>query len=1228
MKGRERANYCSEDWTVPTTLTLPSLLGAPSASWFVFACLLLGEPTCLTAQQPTTPPPVVQSNLVESSPTQFGQAPVNAVPGGTPNAPVNAPVNAPSVAAPNTAATVQSGTPQNATPPAQPPSVPANTPPVQPAQTLSPYEATLQAIAGRQLKLQEDPEKTAEVKEPLLKLYQQATLDLKSAIEAQKSRTQWIARIATAPRSLDEAKTKRSQTASRATISDTLDYMSFDEVQKELQELQAKLTTATDARTKLAEQVVAREKRRKELPQVLSDARAKVDSLNTVNPPTTPANEDPLTKEALGWAATAARAFATETLQTLESEQRAYEAEAELLLLQLELAQANEKQLQEPVRKVTDELNRMRQDRILQLRDEVRALVTDLPQELQPISADLLKRISDWLALAAKKAAIKADLDSSKSTFDRWKDRFTKMQNRVEPQDGQDIVAGFNSWVGLMLRKQRSELPDPNRLRGQLRYYQQEMHAADSMLFDLEDVLLNNNIRLESNRSNILVSGATGDLRSEQLLLEKFKEVVSAIQVDVDSYLNDLYQVADMKEQTRSLALKYQAFIDEHVLWIRSCDQLERSDWIPMLEAFRWLVSYDNWIRLINEIVADAVSSPWWYALFATVWILSITNQARFRRALARSSEHAAKKNCTAIRFTAEAVAYTLLICSPVPMLFLFTYFRLANLNDGEGNFSTAIGTGLLVAMVVFIPLEIFRQISRLDGLGLKHFDWTDAGAKLLRTNLRWLIDFSTPLTIITATFSTHNNPRWEASLGRVAFILLMTVLAAFFARVFVPRTGILARYLKAYPNGWFDRLRFGWYSALVVSPLILAALSFIGYYYTAQRLAAHLNTTLWVVIGLTIFFFLLRRWLTLSRKKLMLAQAKQRLADAAKRDPSQPLATPLAEDAEVNLVVINEQTMRLVSSLIVVSALVAVSMIWSDVLPAIALLDNFRLWSVQGDKPDETIVITLANLVLIIPILALMVIAGRNVPGLLEIALLQHLPITSAVRYAITTLSRYTIVFVGILFLFNTIGLRWASIQWLVAALGVGLGFGLQEIFANFVSGLILLFEQPIRVGDVITLDGTTGAVSKIRMRATTIVNWDRQELIIPNKDLITGKLLNWTLSDTTNRIVINVGIAYGSDTEKACATIMEICQKHPNILTDPAPVVSFDSFEDSNLKITLRAFLANLDVRLLTLHELNTGIHQRFNQEGIEISFPQRDLHIRSIPPQMAQWFERSKP
>ena len=137
--------------------------------------------------------------------------------------------------------------------------------------------------------------------------------------------------------------------------------------------------------------------------------------------------------------------------------------------------------------------------------------------------------------------------------------------------------------------------------------------------------------------------------------------------------------------------------------------------------------------------------------------------------------------------------------------------------------------------------------------------------------------------------------------------------------------------------------------------------------------------------------------------------------------------------------------------------------------------------------------------------------------------------------------------------------------------------------------------------------------------MRATTVTNWDRQELIIPNKDLITGRLVNWTLSDTTNRVVVNVGVAYGTDTDRACDLLKQICHEHANIAKEPAPLVTFEGFGDSTLDLVIRCYLTSLDNRLSTVHELHTNIHEQFNAEGIEISFPQRDLHLRSFPKEL---------
>jgi potassium efflux system protein len=186
-----------------------------------------------------------------------------------------------------------------------------------------------------------------------------------------------------------------------------------------------------------------------------------------------------------------------------------------------------------------------------------------------------------------------------------------------------------------------------------------------------------------------------------------------------------------------------------------------------------------------------------------------------------------------------------------------------------------------------------------------------------------------------------------------------------------------------------------------------------------------------------------------------------------------------------------------------------------------------------------------------------------------------------------------------------------------LVAALSVGLGFGLQEIVANFVSGIILLFEQPIRVGDIVTVDGTTGTVSKIRIRATTIVNYDRQELVIPNKTFITGQLINWTLSDTVNRVLITVGVSYGSDTRQAMELIRQAAHEQTNVLDDPAPIITFEAFGDNSLTLNLRAYLGDLDRRLATITELHQAILDKFREADIEISFPQRDVHLTTIEP-----------
>jgi potassium efflux system protein len=262
---------------------------------------------------------------------------------------------------------------------------------------------------------------------------------------------------------------------------------------------------------------------------------------------------------------------------------------------------------------------------------------------------------------------------------------------------------------------------------------------------------------------------------------------------------------------------------------------------------------------------------------------------------------------------------------------------------------------------------------------------------------------------------------------------------------------------------------------------------------------------------------------------------------------------------------------------------------------------------------------VTVADIGLAILIGIVTFVCARNVPGLMEISVLQRLPLDKSVRYAVTSITSYAIILLGIILAFNAISVGWSKVQWLATALTFGLAFGLQEIFANFVAGLILLFERPIRVGDVVTVDDVTGVVSRIRIRATTITNWDRKEYVIPNKEFITGRTLNWTLSDETSRVVINVGVAYGSNVERAKELLLEVCNSHPIILDDPPTVVTFEGFGDNSLNLVVRTFLPDLSNRLKVIDDLHTAIDHAFREAEIEIAFPQRDLHLRSVDPSL---------
>ncbi|MEJ2705700.1 MAG: mechanosensitive ion channel, partial [Sedimentisphaerales bacterium] len=461
---------------------------------------------------------------------------------------------------------------------------------------------------------------------------------------------------------------------------------------------------------------------------------------------------------------------------------------------------------------------------------------------------------------------------------------------------------------------------------------------------------------------------------------------------------------------------------------------------------------------------------------------------------------------------------------------------------------------------------------------------------------------------------------------GRLFFMAGLLVLSVLSLLLLRPTGPLMEPYLKLHRGGWLERLRYLWYPPCFLLPAAFALLASMGYFYAARHLYEKLVTTIVLILLTVLVRAMFVRWLMVAQRRLALLERQKRAAAQQDTEGSEHAVSTAesqqskTKDENTSISQISRQTRRLIDVITASFLIGAVWYVWKDVLPALNAIAQIRLWGMAAEGA-----VTVGSLAMALLVAAMTVLIARNVPGLLEIVILRRLPLDRGVRFAITTLFRYMLVVVGTILAFNEIGIGWSKVQWLIAAMTLGLGFGLQEIFANFVSGLIILFEQPIRVDDVVTVDEVTGQVSKIRIRATTIRRWDQRELVVPNREFITGRLINWTLSDNVLRREFVVGIAYGSDIRKAERILYEVAQADPLVLDDPKPVVIFKSFGDNSLEFELRVYVVGIDNYIPVWHSINCAIDEAFRKAGIEIAFPQRDIHIRSVSksiPQDTNW------
>lgn len=780
---------------------------------------------------------------------------------------------------------------------------------------------------------------------------------------------------------------------------------------------------------------------------------------------------------------------------------------------------------------------------------------------------------------------------------------FDNVKARVENGGGT-----LTTTTGLLLRQHGFDLPSASHHTSRIAFVESEIPKVQLERIDVDADRITRGPEQSGSVFTALEAMEADLLKSRSKLVEELSN-------DLDSYQTEL---AKLESNTRVLVTdltEFSAFISENILWVRSHQPLSLSDFqIAPTDALR-AVPASEFAAYLTSLKAEIAQHAGRAVLLAILAFFVIEVRRRSLVGLKLRGEQAASESCTSFRPTIQAFAYTCILALAWPLFIGGTAWCARRM--GIAGVSYGFTTAVISCACTLALLETARQMFRNGGLGNAHFGWTQRGVASVRRHLLILEVLAIPIIYLVIRLEQMPDARHIDSGSRVLFSCGMFLLGWFLFVTAWPSREPLRGWLANRPGSWMARLRYVWATAIVGVPIAFAFASAFGYHYTATHLAVRFELSAALMMGLLLVHCLADRALLVAHRRALLA-AETLAANA--EEPAEEAVTP-EKSREAH-----DQLERLIGGALAVVAVAAVWFIWSDVTPALGILDRVELWSQTtevwetlepgGSEISRTVrqPVTLKHLLAAVLLLAGTIMSARNIPGFLQIVAFRHITFDAGARHAITALCRYALTITGFVLAFRAVGIGWSSVQWLVAAMTVGLGFGMQEIFANFVSGLIILFERPVRVGDLVTVSGVTGKITAMRIRATTITDFDRRELIVPNKKFITDDVMNWTLTDAITRVVIPVGVSYDTDVNAARELLLSIATDNALIMKEPAASAVFKGFGDSTLNFELRFFIASREYFVDVQNQVNTAIVEGFRKARIEISFPQRDIHIRT--------------
>jgi len=1068
----------------------------------------------------------------------------------------------------------------------------------------------------------------------LLKLYREALGQLTQAQEYRRRAAEYKKALKEAPKQIDRyqkalrqlARTTAEQGPGPQQVPSTLSGLNEQQLNARIDKESARINDITTQLSDITHQLNTLNARPDAIRNTSAQVKSQLEELSN-ELPKGPSNE---AGGALATAHTVERRATRQALaaeiEMLDAEQLSQDVRQEALQLHQELLKKRLAQAEQALEALRGEINRRGSQAAEEAQVQASKAVAAAEGKHPLISraAEINARLSQRLQeVSQANETTTQELGQSQLLLRQIDQNYQQALQQLE-------ITRLDKTLGQFLRDQRSKLPNPTKFEKNRRRYsltldeyrlaQLRLRAEQSELLDLQQALKR---QLAANRAQLKglsekeVSAITrqleGLLKDRKALLEKLDSAYShGIKLLNDTILE--------QQRLRERISKYGRLLDENLLWVANEEAIDLA-WLQGFAApLKALSSPDNWLEALQALGRQFLHHCLSSALVLAFCVGLLRWQRAMRGYLARVAGEVGKVRRDHFLYTLNALGISILLAIPWAILMAYGGWLLRETSD---LFPRALGSGLASAAETYVVLKFFRLLYIPHGLAKAHFHWQARVRQNVPRHLSWFLPLAVTLSLLIGITETTTNGYYRDTLGRLAFMLGMLALMLFIWRIFNIRGARSGVQPRQYRPSWVWRTRYLWYPLLLLTPLVLLIMTAYGYHYPALQLANFIFHSIFVLLAAVLLYSMAVRWLLVAQRRLAMERAMQKrqaeLEARASREASDQAGEITAENIEIpeiDLSTINEQTRRLMRLAISGLAVVGLWLVWRDLLPALGVLKEVTVWqySVPGEEGAQLLPISLADLGAAGLVLALTLVAERNLPGLLEIALLQPLKVERGNRYAVASLIRYLILIIGILSAFSLIGIGWNQVQWLVAAIGVGLGFGLKEIFANFISGIIVLFERPVRIGDTVTIGDISGIVSRIRMRSTTVTDFDNKELIIPNQRLIVEPLINWTLSDQITRVKFTVGIAYGSDTTQALRLMNEVVTSHPQVLEEPTPTVFFVGFGDSSLDFEVRAFVRERSMRLPLLHDLHMALEKVLREHDIEIPFPQRDLHLRS--------------